>query len=118
MKLDSAVAAFQALAHDTRLRAFRLIVAAGLQGLPAGEVARALGVPSSTLSSHLAILERAALVRSWRAQRSILYAAEREGIAALIDFLTRDCCRGRPELCGFAPDAKRAPRRRKERASA
>ncbi len=118
MEIQSAVSAFQALAHDTRLRAFRLIVGAGLEGIAAGEIARALDVPPSTLSTHLALLEHAGLVASRRDQRSILYAAESEGIAAIVDFLTRDCCRGRPELCGFAPSAVRIQRAKRKRATA
>lgn len=101
MELEIATGAFQALAHETRLRAFRLIVEAGTDGLAAGDIARALDVPASTLSSHLAILERAELITSKRVQRSILYAVDGHGVRAIIDFLTRDCCRGAPELCGL-----------------
>ena len=106
MKIEDATTAFQALSQDTRLRVFRLLVEAGKPGLSAGEIARALAVPASTLSSHLAVMERAGLVRSWRVQRSIYYAVEETGIRALIDFMTRDCCRGQPELCGFDPETR------------
>ena len=54
------------------------------------------------MSAHLAQLERAGLLRSWREQRRILYAVETEGIRQLVLFLTEDCCGGRPELCGYS----------------
>ncbi|MGE0652197.1 MAG: ArsR/SmtB family transcription factor [Alphaproteobacteria bacterium] len=101
MEMEDAALSFQALAHETRLKAFRLIISAGRDGLPAGEIARLLEVPASTLSSHLAILERAGLIQSWRVQRSIFYAVEEEGVRDIVSFLTRNCCRGEPELCGF-----------------
>lgn len=98
----SAVEALAALAQETRLRVYRLLVAAGPGGLPAGEVATAAGVPASTLSFHLERLERVGLVRSCRRGRQILYAAELETMRRLLEFLTADCCHGRPELCaGF-----------------
>lgn len=96
----SAVEALAALAQETRLRVFRLLVAAGPGGLPAGEVAQAAGVPASTLSFHLERLERAGLLRSCRRGRQILYAAELENMRRLLAFLTADCCNGHPELCG------------------
>lgn len=101
MELALASTAFQALAHETRLRAFRLIVESGADGIAAGEIARALGVPASTLSTHLSLLERAELISSTRRHRSILYAVDAAGVQDVIDFLTRDCCGGAPELCGF-----------------
>ena len=99
MESDDAVEAFSALAQDTRLSAFRLLVAAGPGGMAAGDVARHLGVPANTLSAHLAVLARAGLVASRRESRSVIYAAEMGGVRALLDFLLRDCCQGRPEVC-------------------
>lgn len=99
MDLKHAVAALGALAQDSRLRVFRLLVQAGSAGLPAGEIARALGVPPNTLSAHLSVLSQAGLVRSRRQGRSILYSADFAGMRALLVFLTEDCCQGRPELC-------------------
>ncbi|MGF1518573.1 MAG: ArsR/SmtB family transcription factor, partial [Nodosilinea sp.] len=69
MQLDFFLEAFLALAQETRLAAYRLLVKAGPAGLPAGEIAESLSVNSSTLSRHLAQLERANLLRSWRVQR-------------------------------------------------
>ena len=100
MEINAAVAAFAAMAQETRLAAVRLLVQAGPNGLPAGEIARLLAVPSSTLSFHLKELDRAGLVRSWRVQRQIRYAADFEGLRRLLDFLTADCCNGHPEICG------------------
>jgi|DewCreStandDraft_4_1066084.scaffolds.fasta_scaffold00417_37 DNA-binding transcriptional ArsR family regulator len=96
----AALEALAALAQETRLRVFRLLIQAGPGGLPAGEVAEAAAVPASTLSFHLEKLERAGLVRSCRRGRQILYAAELETMRRLVAFLTADCCGGHPELCG------------------
>ena len=100
METKNALAALAALAHETRLAVFRLLVTEGPNGLPAGEVAVALGVPPSTLSFHLRELERAGLLTSWRRQRQIFYAADYEGMRRFLAFLTADCCQGHPEICG------------------
>lgn len=100
MEPTAAIAAFGALAHDTRLQVFRLLVQAGPNGVTAGDIAEALKVPASTMSHHLAIIERAGLATSRRESRSIFYAADYEGTRKLIAFMMEDCCQGRPELCG------------------
>ncbi len=100
MKITSAVTALSALAHETRLKVFRLLVKRGPAGLPAGRIAEELSVAPPTLSAHLAQLERAGLVRSWRVERWIYYAIEVDGTRQLLSFLTEDCCQGQPELCG------------------
>ena len=87
------------------MRAFRLLVEAGEEGVPAGEIARRLDVPHNTLSTHLAQLTRAGLVRSRRESRSIIYMADLAGIRALLAFLVQDCCHGRPEACAPLLDA-------------
>lgn len=99
MQLPNAVEALSALAHGHRLAVFRLLVRAGDDGLPAGEIAREVGVPPSTLSTHLTILGHAGLIRSRREGRSIIYAANYEGMRELLSFLVADCCAGRPEIC-------------------
>lgn len=99
MKLPTAVEALSALAHEHRLTAFRLLVRTGEPGLPAGDIAREIGVLPSTLSSHLAILGHAGLVRSRRDGRSIIYSADFDGMGALLGFLVADCCGGKPEIC-------------------
>jgi DNA-binding transcriptional ArsR family regulator len=99
MEAATAIAAFSALAQETRLAALRLLVQAGPNGLAAGEIAERLGVPASTLSFHLRELDRAELARSWRVQRQIRYAAHYDGLRRLLTFLTADCCNGHPEIC-------------------
>jgi ArsR family transcriptional regulator len=91
--------AFGALAQETRLQVFRLLLNAGPDGLPAGEVARRLGTPHNTMSTHLAILARAGLARSRRDSRQVIYAVELEGVRGLVAFLVQECCGGQPERC-------------------
>jgi DNA-binding transcriptional ArsR family regulator len=100
MDIKQAIDALGALAQDTRLAVFRLLVTAGPAGLPAGAIAESLGAPTSTLSFHLAYLSRAGLVVSRRESRSIIYSANFAGMRGLLDFLTQDCCKGSPEMCG------------------
>lgn len=99
MKTKSALSALGALAQETRLAAFRLLVRAGPGGLPAGQVAEGIGVPPATLSFHLKELARAGLVRSHRESRQIIYAVDFAGMQGLLGFLTEDCCQGHPEVC-------------------
>jgi DNA-binding transcriptional ArsR family regulator len=100
MYLPQAVAALSALAHDSRLSVFRLLVRTGPDGMPAGEIAREIGARPNTLSTHLAILGHAGLVQSRREGRSIIYSADYAGMRALLGYLMDDCCGGRPEICG------------------
>jgi ArsR family transcriptional regulator, arsenate/arsenite/antimonite-responsive transcriptional repressor len=95
----TAVTRFSALAHQTRLSVFRLLVEAGPEGLAAGDISRRLAMPHNTLSTHLAVLARAGLVESRRDGRSIIYAARFSGVRELIDFVLRDCCKGLPKVC-------------------
>jgi DNA-binding transcriptional ArsR family regulator len=103
MKTLDALQALAALSHATRLEVFRLLVRQGAIGLPAGQIAERLEVAPSTLSPHLAQLERAGLATSSRDERRIFYAVNIEGMRALLAFLTEDCCGGHPEICGYAP---------------
>jgi ArsR family transcriptional regulator, arsenate/arsenite/antimonite-responsive transcriptional repressor len=111
MEPSRIVAALAALAQETRLAIFRLLVEAGPDGLAAGVIAERLALPAPTLSFHLAQLSRAGLVASRRAGRSILYAAHFPAMQALIAALTDSCCNGDPAACGL-PAAKPAKRRR------
>ncbi len=95
-----AAEALGALAHDHRLKVFRLLVREGPAGLTAGTIARRLAIAPSALSFHLAALERAGLLDSRRSGRNVIYAVAVDSVRGLIGFLTEDCCRGRPELCG------------------
>ncbi len=103
METKPAVEAFAALAHETRLAAFRLLMVEGPEGLAAGVIAERLGAAASTLSFHLAHLERARLLVARRLGKQVLYAVDQTGTRDLIDFLTRDCCGGNPALCAPAP---------------
>jgi len=99
MKAKDAVRALGALAQETRLDIFRLLVGEGPEGLPAGQIAERLRVPAATMSFHLMQLSHAGLVTSRRESRSIIYAVNVDAMNALLQFLTEDCCGGRPELC-------------------
>lgn len=95
-----AVDALGALAHETRLSVFRALVKAGPEGMIAGAIAEHQCVPPSTMSHHLATLERAGLVQSERESRLIHYRADFAGMRRLLTFLMQDCCQGAPEMCG------------------
>ncbi len=102
MKTSEALAAFAALAQETRFAVFHLLVKTGPEELSAGDIARRLDVHAATLSSHLAQLERAGLLISRRAQRHIYYGVDYQGASNLMTFLTEDCCQGHPDICGPA----------------
>jgi DNA-binding transcriptional ArsR family regulator len=99
MKKTLALEAFGALSQETRLDIFRRLIREFPNPMAAGEVAKDLDVPPSTLSTHLGILSRAGLVKAQRQGRTILYAADTDGARALLTFLIKDCCRGQPEIC-------------------
>ncbi|KAB2663323.1 helix-turn-helix transcriptional regulator [Brucella tritici] len=99
MEQENAILALAALAQPTRLETFRLLVKHEPDGLPAGDIARALIVPQNTMSAHLNILSRAGLVSSQRRSRVITYRAEMERLRELTLFLLKDCCGGNAELC-------------------
>jgi DNA-binding transcriptional ArsR family regulator len=99
MDKESAINILSALAQATRLDVFRLLVKSEPDGLPAGEIARRIGAPHNTLSTHLAVLTRAGLIEAQRQSRSIIYRADLGAVGGLIGFLVDDCCGGRPEAC-------------------
>ncbi len=96
------VSALSALAHQHRLRIFKLLVVAGPSGIPAGEISDTVGVSPAALSFHLKELDHAGLVTATRDGRYVRYAVHAEGMRRLLEYLTEDCCQGRPELCGPA----------------
>jgi ArsR family transcriptional regulator, arsenate/arsenite/antimonite-responsive transcriptional repressor len=102
-----AVAALGALAQEHRLALFRLLVRAGPEGLAAGAVALALGVPNSSLSFHLAQLRRAGLVRQERRGRSLVYSADYPAMNALVGYLMENCCAGAACAADAAPAEER-----------
>jgi|GEM_PF-1272989 len=91
MNIDEAVNAFGALAQETRLKICKLLVETGRNGLPAGDISLALGIPQNTLSFHLSHLQRAGLIRSRRAGRFIIYSPDHAAIDALILYLAETC---------------------------
>lgn len=105
MEITNATISFAALSQDTRLKAFRLLVSHEPNGLPAGDIARALDVPHNTMSAHLAVLARAGWVTSQRQSRQIIYRASLIHMEDVIQFLLQDCCAGHPELCGSLVDS-------------
>jgi DNA-binding transcriptional ArsR family regulator len=111
----SAIAALGALAQEHRLALFRLLVQAGEEGMPAGAIAGALGIPNSSLSFHLAQLSRAGLVRQQRQHRSIIYSADYQAMNALVGYLLENCCGGGTCItdAGCAADAPAPPAQRK-----
>jgi ArsR family transcriptional regulator, arsenate/arsenite/antimonite-responsive transcriptional repressor len=113
METTIAVTALAALAQDNRLDVFRLLVEAGPEGLPAGEVASALALAPNTLTFHFDRLRAAGLVTVRREGRSMIYAARFETMNALIAYLTENCCQGAPEKC--APQRKCAPAKPRKR---
>lgn len=99
MEKNDALYALNALGHEMRLDAFRLLVRAGQDGICAGDLAQALGTPANTLSNNLAILSRTGLVTATREGRSIRYRAGMDRMRDLLGFLLADCCGGKPEDC-------------------
>ena len=94
-----AIEAFAALAQDTRMSIYRLLVKQAENSVRASEISERLGIVPSTLSGHLAILKRSGLLKSERHQREIRYSADIEAMNALISFLLQDCCDGQVDNC-------------------
>ena len=99
MDVTHALAAFDALGQPSRLAVFRLLVQTGPAGMAAGDIARQLDLRANTLSTHLAILQAAGMISAAREGRSIRYAADMEGLRAILAWLLQDCCGGSPEIC-------------------
>lgn len=88
-----------ALAQESRLKTFLLLVRKGPEGMAAGDIAAELEIPAATLSFHLKELTHAGLLESRREGRSVRYALRVEGMQEFLQFLSQDCCQGHPELC-------------------
>jgi ArsR family transcriptional regulator, arsenate/arsenite/antimonite-responsive transcriptional repressor len=99
LSADHATVVLAALAQPTRLAIFKLLLKREPNGVAAGVIADSIGAPHNTISTHLATLVRAGLLRSVREGRTIIYRADIEGMRALIGFLVNDCCGGHPEMC-------------------
>ena len=115
METKKAVDALAALAQETRLGVYRLLVQAGPAGLAAGQIGEQLGLPPATLSFHLAHLSRANLVRGRQDGRYIFYSVDFDQMNGLVEFLTENCCAGAscisagcaPSIEHVAPPARR-----------
>ena len=112
MEIKQAVKALSALAQDSRLEVFRLLVRAGPGGLAAGRIAEDLGIAPATMSFHLSQLANAGLIVDRRDGRSIIYSLNVKGMRELLAFLMEDCCQGRPELCASQKACAKAIRKR------
>jgi len=99
MEIRTAVTALGALAQETRLAIFRLLVEAGPDGVAAGSIGETLEVPGATLSFHLKELARAGLVSSRQERQFIYYAVDFGRMAELMTYLTQNCCQGMPRAC-------------------
>ncbi len=99
METTSAVSALGALAQEHRLEIFRLLVRTGAGGLPVGDIAEKLTIAAPTLSFHLAQLKHAGLIHVRRDGRSLIYAANYDGMNGLMEFLTENCCREDGRVC-------------------
>ena len=107
--MRQAVDALSALAQESRLAIYRLLVEAGPQGMAAGKIGEQLELPPATLSFHLARLVRAGLARSRQEGRFVIYSADFQNMNALVGYLTENCCGGR----SCAPSAKPVRKERK-----
>lgn len=98
MEKTKALTALAALSHGARLDLVRLLVPCGATGLAAGDIGRALGLPASGLSFHLATLEQAGLIRSRKQARNVIYSLDARGLGQTIAYLLNDCCCASPEI--------------------
>lgn len=105
MEKSAALAALAALAQESRLDIYRLLVQAGADGLPAGQIGEQLGLPSATLAFHLKELKHAGLATFTRNGRSLIYAAVYPTMNALLGYLTENCCQGIPAACSLGATA-------------
>jgi DNA-binding transcriptional ArsR family regulator len=110
VKTPDALKALAALAHDTRLAIFRMLVQAGAEGLSAGVVGERLDLPGATLSFHLKELANAALVEARQDGRFVFYSARYERMNGLVAYLTENCCQGAGCGTSCAPIAPRRKR--------
>jgi DNA-binding transcriptional ArsR family regulator len=99
MDKKEALATFSALSQSTRLDVFRLLIKAGRDGLPAGEIGARLDVRQNTMSANLSVLLQAGLIRNQRHGRTIRYFADMDAVQGLLKYLMEDCCGGDARLC-------------------
>jgi len=109
MEKQDVITALAALAQETRLDVFRLLVRAGPEGLAAGEVAETLAIPGATLSFHLKELRNAGIVECRRDGRSLIYSPDFSAMSALVAFLSENCCEGSPGSCTASSPTASSP---------
>ena len=107
MKISLIVDALAALAHETRLKIFRILVQAGEEGLPAGAISEQLGLAPANLSFHLAHLARTGLARNRQDGRFVIYSADFATMNSLVGYLTENCCGGRPCAPALPPPRRK-----------
>ena len=112
MDTKSAISSLSALAQETRLAIFRMLIEAGTDGRAAGAIAERLDIPASSLSFHLAELTRAGLIAQRRESRSLIYSANFRAMNALLGYLTENCCGGNPAACAPLMSQTRKPQAR------
>ncbi|WP_284163469.1 metalloregulator ArsR/SmtB family transcription factor [Frigidibacter sp. SD6-1] len=110
MEESRALAAIQALGHETRLSLVRILVGAGRAGLTQGDLARRLGATPSRLAFHLGLLEQAGLIAARRESRNVFYAADTAGLGRLIGYVLNDCCAAHPEVAACCRHPERHSR--------
>ena len=113
MQTKQAIEALGALAQESRLAVFRLLVERGPEGLSAGSIAEALDIPASSLSFHLAQLSHAGLIVQRRESRSLIYSVDFDAMNRLMGYLTENCCGGDAAACNPGPAAAKPPRTRR-----
>lgn len=112
MKSEQIVVALEAIAQESRLGIFRLLVQAGGKGIAAGQIAKAMNLPSPTLSFHLSQMKHAGLVACRREGTSLIYSADFDAMNGLVGFLTENCCGG-GQACAPVCDVPQPKQRRK-----
>lgn len=117
MEMKEAVKALAAIGHESRLTIYRLLVQAGPPGLAAGEIAQKAGMAPSSLSFHLKELVHAGLLTSRQAGRFVMYSAQFETMAALLSYLTENCCDGEPCMPQFSPNSCAPEKSQRQRKS-
>lgn len=116
MKTSVVIAGLSALAHEHRLKIYRLLVEQGPDGLPAGVIGDRVGLLPSSLTFHLQNLQRAGLILQQRVSRQLIYSADFEVMNGLIGYLTENCCSGSGGSCGEVCEPVR-PRKNMKRAA-
>lgn len=102
MNIKKAISLLESLAQENRLKAFRILVKAGLDGLAAGEISKKMNVPQNTISFHLSHLEKSGLIKSKKQSRYIIYSADFKVVESLIKYLVESCCFDSQDKCHIA----------------